>query len=248
MKTKGHVILPDVSLCAIVRDEKMNPAGGIERFVKSHVPFVEEAVIVDTGSLDGTREILEELQGKYSNLNIYDTKFNGFADARNYSLSKVKTKYALVLDADELITHEKPSNDWEIINNGLKLEKERYTMKTVWIIPNGLKSSQEEAHLGRLGIAKKMRYIHSLFENLVQENFSTKAYQLDFNINHFISSPEMVGKKEEEWYKQNLMDLRFGIVKRELFQNNIINKNIAPSQIPGFTEWKSYNSQRDFYK
>lgn len=93
-----RVILSDCALCAIVRDEKMNPAGGIKKFVDSHVPFVEEAVIVDTGSIDGTREILEELESQYPNLKVHDIKFKGFADARNYSLDYAHCKYAFSWD------------------------------------------------------------------------------------------------------------------------------------------------------
>ena len=33
------IVLPDTSLCAIVRDEKMNPAGGVVDFVDSTMPF-----------------------------------------------------------------------------------------------------------------------------------------------------------------------------------------------------------------
>lgn len=54
------LVLPNTSLCSIVRDELMNPAGGIKDFMECIVPYVERAVIVDTGSLDGTREVLEE--------------------------------------------------------------------------------------------------------------------------------------------------------------------------------------------
>nr|MBP7708770.1 hypothetical protein [Candidatus Pacearchaeota archaeon] len=58
-QTEKRTILPDTSLCAIVRDEIINPAqlpgkSGIRSFVESHVPYVEQAVIVDTGSVDGT--------------------------------------------------------------------------------------------------------------------------------------------------------------------------------------------------
>ena len=56
IKQERKAVLPNTSLCAIVRDEMMNPAGGIADFVDSTVPFVEQAVIVDTGSLDGTRQ------------------------------------------------------------------------------------------------------------------------------------------------------------------------------------------------
>ncbi|VVB82373.1 Glycosyl transferase family 2 [uncultured archaeon] len=114
------IILSDVSLCAIVRDEMMNPAGGIERFVESHVPYVEEAVIADTGSVDGTREILEEMQAKYSNLRVVDIPFTGYASTRNKALNYVKTKKAFILDADELLCHKKPQNDWKILDQFMK--------------------------------------------------------------------------------------------------------------------------------
>jgi len=68
MDNKIH--LSDVSLCAIVCDEMKNFAGGIDSFVESIVPFVEEAVIVDTGSIDGIRERLEEMMSKYKTLKV----------------------------------------------------------------------------------------------------------------------------------------------------------------------------------
>lgn len=68
----SELMMPDVSLCAIVRDEAMNPAGGVVKFIDAHMPYVEEGVVVDTGSIDGTREILEEMQAKYPHLKIFD--------------------------------------------------------------------------------------------------------------------------------------------------------------------------------
>ena len=106
-------ILKDTTLCMIVRDEKMNPAGGIERFAAAHIPHVEEAVIVDTGSVDGTREILERLESQYPNLRVLDRPFDGYSNSRNFSLDQSRTKYNLVLDADELLTEKSPTNDWE---------------------------------------------------------------------------------------------------------------------------------------
>ena len=111
--------LDNTTLAMIVRDEKMNPAGGVELMLRCHLPFVEEAVVVDTGSVDGTREVLEELQSQYPHLRVYDMIWNGnFADARNKSLMNVKTDKVLVLDADELVVPEDIEKATRILQKG----------------------------------------------------------------------------------------------------------------------------------
>nr|MBP7708797.1 glycosyltransferase [Candidatus Pacearchaeota archaeon] len=60
-------------------------------------------VIVDTGSVDGTRQELEQLAAEFPNLRVYDRPFDNYASARNHSLALVPTKRALVLDVDELL-------------------------------------------------------------------------------------------------------------------------------------------------
>ena len=131
----GKIILPEVELCAIVRDELINPAGGIEDFVHSTTPFVGRATIVDTGSKDGTKEKLRNLLNTYPRLNIgefdqsmkdayiqYDPRVLllasrgigepdspdrfSYAAARNFAVSLTKLRWLLVLDADERLTQE----------------------------------------------------------------------------------------------------------------------------------------------
>lgn len=247
MKTKtrrGHIILSDVSLCAIVRDEKMNPAGGIERFVSSHVPFVEKAVIVDTGSLDGTREILEDLEGKYKNLKIYDHKFRGFADARNFSLGKARTKYALILDADELITHEKPRNEWKVINEvfneGYQYKFYKFDFKHV--DPSGEYVSSP-THYVRLVKRKFGKFERCLFEYLEDE---PQCDRFGMQIFHFLPKSEARAMKNNDFYFKKGALITINAISH--FNDEIVEKNIAPSQVEGFSEWKAYNPQRDFYE
>ncbi len=84
-----------LTLVMIVKNEERS----IERCLKSVVDLVDDIVIVDTGSTDSTIEIAK----KY-NANIYDFKWiDDFSAARNFSLSKSKTDWNLVLDADEYI-------------------------------------------------------------------------------------------------------------------------------------------------
>lgn len=99
-------MLKDTTLAAIVRDEEENPAWGVRTWLEATLPYVEKAVIIDTGSVDKTRKILNEIAIEFGNLEIYRRKFDDFASSRNFSISKVKTKRALVLDADELLLPE----------------------------------------------------------------------------------------------------------------------------------------------
>ncbi|MFT4326560.1 MAG: glycosyltransferase [Candidatus Woesearchaeota archaeon] len=99
-------MLKDTTLIAIVRDEEHNAAHGISLWLDATLPFVEKAIIADTGSIDNTLEILKSAQSKYPHVSVFQIPFESFTQARNYTLQKVKTTRAFVLDADELLLPE----------------------------------------------------------------------------------------------------------------------------------------------
>lgn len=77
-----------------------NEARCLARCLTSVKGFVDEIVIVDTGSDDTTREIAREFTS-----HLYDFQWtDSFAEARNYSLSKATGDWILVLDADEVVS------------------------------------------------------------------------------------------------------------------------------------------------
>lgn len=84
---------PLVSLCMIIKDE----AGNLPRCLASCRELIDEAVIVDTGSQDGSKEIARNLGAKVFEF----TWCNDFSAARNYSLVQARGDWVLVLDADE---------------------------------------------------------------------------------------------------------------------------------------------------
>ena len=89
------VRLPErtISLCMIVKDE----ADMLPGCLAAVAPFVDELVIVDTGSVDRTREIAAEFGAK-----VVEFEWNGsFSDARNESLRHATGDWILWLDADE---------------------------------------------------------------------------------------------------------------------------------------------------
>lgn len=87
-----------ISLCMIVRDEE----AVLERCLSSIADLVEEIIIVDTGSQDGTKKIAAQ----YTDA-IYDFVWiDDFAAARNFSFAQATMAYCLWLDADDKLTEE----------------------------------------------------------------------------------------------------------------------------------------------
>lgn len=88
--------IPTISLCMIVKDEENT----IGRCLDSVKDLVDEIIIVDTGSVDQTKEIARKYTDK-----IYDfTWIDDFSAARNFSFEKATMDYILWLDADDIIT------------------------------------------------------------------------------------------------------------------------------------------------
>lgn len=77
----------------IVKNERQN----LHRCLTSAKPYVDEIIVVDTGSEDGTPEIA----AKYGSKVKYFEWCDDFAAARNYSISQATGDWILVLDADE---------------------------------------------------------------------------------------------------------------------------------------------------
>jgi glycosyltransferase involved in cell wall biosynthesis len=79
----------------IVKNEEKN----LGKCLDSILDYIDEIVIVDTGSTDHTKEIARKYTDK-----IFDfTWCDDFSKARNYSLSKASNDWVLILDADEII-------------------------------------------------------------------------------------------------------------------------------------------------
>ncbi|MFD2114634.1 glycosyltransferase [Paenibacillus yanchengensis] len=82
-----------LSLVMIVKNEEAS----IGRCLSSIRSYVDEIVVVDTGSEDGTIDICRSFGA-----NVYSFPWNGsFADARNYGLEKAQGDWIFWLDADE---------------------------------------------------------------------------------------------------------------------------------------------------
>ncbi len=99
---------PVISLCMIAKDEE----AFIEDCLKSVQGLVDEIVLVDTGSTDGTVEIARRYGAKV----VHHAWRDDFSDARNVSLQHATGDWILWLDADERLD----SSSAEAIRNAIQ--------------------------------------------------------------------------------------------------------------------------------
>lgn len=86
------------SLCMIVKNEEKVLA----RCLDSIADIMDEIIIVDTGSLDATREIAARYTDR-----VFDFEWiDDFAKARNFAFSKATKDYIYSADADEVLDEE----------------------------------------------------------------------------------------------------------------------------------------------
>jgi glycosyltransferase involved in cell wall biosynthesis len=104
-------MIKDLTIHMMVKNEERY----IRQTLRSTLPYVEHAIIIDTGSTDKTIEYIEELIKNYNNVTFL--KFNVAKDSinwdgnhlnqeltnlRNKMLEMTKTKYCLQVDGDEI--------------------------------------------------------------------------------------------------------------------------------------------------
>ncbi|SHL02089.1 glycosyltransferase family 2 protein [Rhodothermus profundi] len=99
---------PLLSLCMIVKNE----AEYLETCLKLARPHVDEIVVIDTGSTDGSQDIARRYADVFEEIEWP----NSFAAARNYSLDRASGKYILILDGDEYIAD---PQGWQLIRSVL---------------------------------------------------------------------------------------------------------------------------------
>lgn len=94
---------PEICLVMIVRDEEDT----IEKCIDSVAPYISYWVIVDTGSVDSTKEKVHEVMGKHNIPGeLHESEWVDFAHNRTESLelSKGKGDWRFIMDADDTFT------------------------------------------------------------------------------------------------------------------------------------------------
>lgn len=97
----------DVTISVII------PVYNVERYLKECLDSVMmqrcsnfEVVCINDGSTDGSLNILQEYQKRYSCIRVYSKGNGGLSSARNYGIQKALGKYLFFLDSDDLLADE----------------------------------------------------------------------------------------------------------------------------------------------
>lgn len=163
-----------ISLCMIVKNEEKN----IKKCLESVVDIVDEIIVVDTGSVDNTKNIVTNFTDK-----LFDYRWNNdFADARNYSVSFAENDWILILDADECI---KMGNKDDIVDI---MKENEYSIGRIVIESEYTRQGQkyiEIDHVARLFSKKYYTFDGVIHEQLVPLNgIPKKSFELDLVISH----------------------------------------------------------------
>ena len=208
-----------ISLVMIVKNEEKN----LPRCLKSVKGIVDEMIIVDTGSDDGTKKVAYDLGAK-----VYDFKWiNDFSAARNFGLDKATSEFRIILDADEYIVSGNKENILNTVNknsigqieflNAFQKNGEvrysrnyisricyndvRYTGKIHEQLESKkirVKTNIQVSHDGYLNKDKSQRNLDILFDAIKDNpNDTYLLYQLAHTLN-------LAGRKEEsaKWYEK----------------------------------------------
>lgn len=191
-----------ISVCIITRDEKEK----LNRCLESLKNYPLEIVVVDTGSKDGTKELLQnwtERNDKSCTLKLDDFVWcNDFSKARNFSVSLATNDNILILDSDESIRE----LDLDRLNTLMNSNPYGIGRLTIYnkIEQNGVENISRDT-LARLFNKNHCSFKGAIHEQIVpvvndaHSNPSSLYYETDVSIDHdgYFGTPEALKTKSE---------------------------------------------------
>jgi len=183
--------MTSLSVCSIVKNEE----AFLDKMLKSVEKIADEIIIVDTGSSDKTIEIAERYNAK-----IFNYRWNdNFADAKNFSISKAKKDWVLVLDGDEELKNSE--NLSKYLNS---LDFDLYIFYINHLTELNISNIHTTARLFKNN--KGFKFFGRIHEHLVNKDEINKKIITDLEIHHFgflKPQKDLIKKSERNIYLLN---------------------------------------------
>jgi tetratricopeptide (TPR) repeat protein len=174
-----------VSVCMIVKNEEELLSNCLESIRN----WVDEIIVVDTGSTDRTVAIAESYGAK-----IYHQKWEGdFSKARNLSLAKANSDWIFVIDADEEFVQE----DISLLRQAMAQEKFRLIAINVYNMNRETGECTSFLPSYRLFRRSAEFYYEGIVHNQLKYNANEAALRVGAGLKHYGYSltPEKMKKK-----------------------------------------------------
>jgi len=191
-----------ISICIITKDESKN----IRECLKRLIPLKFEIIVVDTGSIDNTKNIALEYTDK-----VFDYKWsNDFSAARNYSISKSSNEYVLIIDSDEYLV-ESNKEELEILVKKNKNNVGRILRQNILLDGNEQIKSNER-------INRLFRKSDFYYHGKIHEQITAKNGQ-DYDMYNVPIIIEHVGYSGDLHQKTRKTQRNIALLNQELKEN-----------------------------
>ena len=173
-----------LSLCMIVKNEEKT----LNQCLKVVKDYVDEIIIVDTGSHDKTKEISLKYTDK-----VFDFEWcNDFAKARNFSISKASNDWILILDADEIIENIDLNTVKQFCNEDYNIVGR---LKRINVYEDNYGTKKYIERVNRLFNRNYFQYEGIIHEQVVcKQNTAYNTKNIDVCLNHIGYSKEVVNR------------------------------------------------------
>ncbi len=220
------------------------PVYNAKKYIKETIQSVEEQtytdwelILVDDGSVDGTREYLQSISSEKIQV-IFLSENKGVAYARNRGIEEAKGKYLTFIDADDIWQKEKVKSQINFVKN----------VKAAFSFTNyefGDEQARGTGHIVK--VPKTITYKEALKNTTIFT--STVMIDLELLKKDNIWMPEIKSEDTATWWKI----LKSGVVGYGLQENLVIYRRPAKSLSSNKLEairriWNLYRKQEKIGK
>lgn len=195
-----------ISACAIMKDEMAH----VKDWLNNVRIFADEIIVVDTGSSDGTLELLR----RQSDVLLLEYQWqNNFAAAKNQALNVAKCDWIVFTDTDECFYHPESIRGW------LAVVQEHYPKTDVALVPlYSVDADNDYKLIDTSNIARIFKnhcgivYSGSVHEQPVKQGADLNYLQSDgtLTIRHTGYSGTVIRRKHERNLKLMLDEIKNG--------------------------------------